>query len=71
VDPIDAGYAMQATDDKMRDLDPEEIIAKLRKRHMRRKDLTGGVYDRWASALAGGAGGAGGAPAGGAPPPPI
>lgn len=67
MEPIDAGYQMQATDDKMRDLDPAEIIAKLRNRHMKRKDMTGGVYDRWASAAAAGA--AGGAPGGAAPPP--
>jgi hypothetical protein len=64
VEPIDVGYQAQATDDNMRDLGPEEIMRKLRGRHMKRKDLTTGVYDRWASAAAA----AGGAPGGAAPP---
>lgn len=62
VKPIDAGDEMQATDDKMRDLSPDEIVAKLKNRHMKRKDMTSGVYDRWAAAAAGGAGGAAAAP---------
>lgn len=68
VEPINVGHQAQATDDKMRDLSPEEILAKLRGRYMKRKDMTSGVYDRWASAIAGGAGGA---PPGGAPPQPM
>jgi len=63
VEPIDAGYSMQATDGSGRDLDPDEILARVGKRHMRRKDMTSGVYDRWAAAAAGGAAGAGPGPA--------